>query len=289
MLCCKLNLPEPFGWRIKGIGKCADLVAGLQQIMQLPETSDETAEITVMPRSYYDSLPEKQCSGWQIFYSRKAVRLFHNGHFSKWVMVLPEKIQTDWNTRIVLMWLLLKPFYLHCLLNGGLPVHASSADLNGRGIIIAAAGDTGKTTTVRRLPKPWQELGDDTALLLPDNNGFRLYPLPTWSEFIYGRNKSATWNVKGGTNFSAIFFLEQSEQDKADRLSSPRSMMSLYKSSMEALGNLEKDMSNKLKTEIFETAANITAKVPSFSLHATLTGKVWESIETALIEDEEII
>jgi SynChlorMet cassette protein ScmC len=289
MLCCKLNLPEPFGWRIKGIGKCADLVAGLQQIMQLPQSLDDTAEITVMPRSYYDSLPEKECSDWQIFYSRKAVRLFHNGHFKKWVLVLPENILAERTTRIVLMWLILKPFYLHCLENGGLPVHASSAELNGRGIIIAAAGDTGKTTTVRRLPKPWQELGDDNALLLPNNDGVGLYPLPTWSEFTLGRNKSATWNVKKGAKLTGIFFLEQSEQDKADRFSSPLSMMSLYKSSMEALGEIEKDISNKLKAEIFETAANIIAKVPSFSLHATLTGKVWESIETALIEEEEII
>lgn len=290
MLCCKLNLPEPFGWRIKGIGKCAELVAVLQQIMQLPQSSDGRADVTVMPRSYYDSLPKKECSGWQIFYSRKAVRLFRNEHFSKWVMVLPENILADRNTRIVLIWLMLKPFYLHCLTNGGLPVHASSADLNGRGIIIAAAGDTGKTTTVRRLPPPWQELADDTALLLPDNNGFCLYPLPTWSEFILGRNKSATWNMKEGTNLSGIFFLEQSEQDKAELLSSTLSMMSLYKSAMEALGELEKNMSNKLKAKVFETAANITAEISSFSLHATLNGKVWESIETALIEKaEEII
>ena len=190
MLCCKLNLPEPFGWRIKGIGKCAELVDGLRKIMQLTQSSEDTAQLTVMPRSYYDSLPENKYSVWQIFYSRKAVRLFHNGDFSRWLMVLPENILADQNIRVVLMWLMSKPFYLHCLSNGGLPVHASSADLNGRGIIIAAAGDTGKTTTVRRLPPPWQELGDDTALLLPDNNGFRLYPLPTWSEFIYGRNKS---------------------------------------------------------------------------------------------------
>jgi SynChlorMet cassette protein ScmC len=286
MLCCKLNLPEPFGWRIKGIGKCADLVAGLQQIMQLPQTSDDTAEVIVMPRAYYDSLPENEYSRWQMFYSRKTVRLFHNGNFNEWFMVLPEKILSDKNIRVILMWLMMRPFYLHCLSNGGLPVHASSADLNGRGIIVAATGDTGKTTTVRRLPVPWRELADDTALLLPDSNGFRLHPLPTWSEFIHGRNKSASWDIKKSTKLSGIFFLEQSKHDKAEQLPLPLSMMSLYKSSMEALGELEQDISNELKAKIFETAANITAKVPAFSLQATLKGKVWESIESALTEEQ---
>ncbi len=283
MLCCELNLPNPFGWRIKGIGKCVELVDGLSKIMQLPQTSEGAAEMTVMSRSYYDSFSEKECSDLQIFYSRKAVRLFHNGHFKKWLMVLSEDILNDRDIRIVLMWLMLRPFYLHCLSNGGLPVHASSASLNEQGIIVAAAGDTGKTTTVRRLPEPWKEHGDDTALLLPDNDGFRFYPLPTWSEFIYGRSKSASWNVEKGTNLAGIFFLEQSEQDKAERISLPQSIMSLYESSMEALGGLEKDMSNKLRVKIFETTVSIAESIPSFALHATINGRVWESIESKII------
>ncbi|MCK4982365.1 MAG: SynChlorMet cassette protein ScmC [Victivallaceae bacterium] len=286
MLCCELDLPEPFTWRIKAVGKCAELLDSLQNIMRLAQCSEDRVQLTVMPRSYYDSLPKSEYSSRQMFYSRKAVRLFHRGNFSEWFMVLPENILSDKDIRVVVMWLMMRPFYLHCLSNGGLPVHASSADLNGRGIIVAAMGDTGKTTTVRRLPEPWQELADDTALLLPDNNGFRLHPLPTWSEFIHGRNKSASWDIKKSTKLSGIFFLEQSKHDKADRLSLPLSMMSLYQSSMEALGELEQDISNELKAEIFETAVNITTKVPSFSLYATLSGKVCESIESALTEEQ---
>ncbi len=286
MLCFELNLQEPFGWRIKGIGKCAELLSSLRDIMKLSQIPEDAAELTVMPRSYYDSLPENEYSSWQMFYSRKTVRLFHNGNFSEWFMVLPENILSDGDIRVVVMWLMMRPFYLHCLSNGGLPVHASSADLNGRGIIVAAAGDTGKTTTVRRLPEPWRELADDTALLLPNNDGYSLYPLPTWSELIHGRNKSASWDVKNGTKLSGIFFLEQSKKDKADRLSLPLSMMSLYQSSMEALGELKQDIASTLKAEIFDTAVNIIKKVPAFSLQATLTGKVWESIEFALTEEQ---
>jgi SynChlorMet cassette protein ScmC len=286
MLSCKLDLPEPFCWQIKAVGKCTELLDGLRDIMQLPEKAEGAAQLTVMPRTNYDSTSESEYSGWQIFYSRKAVRLLHNESLSKWLLVLPENILADQKSRIVLMWLMMRPFYLHCLANGGLPVHASSADLNGRGIIVAAAGDTGKTTTVRRLPEPWQELADDTALILPEEEGFYLHPLPTWSEFIYGRDKEAIWDLKKRTKLSGIFFLEQSQDDKTECLSAPITMMSLYKSSIEAIGELEQDISNAIRTDIFETVANITAKVPAFTLQATLTGKVWESIENALTEEQ---
>ena len=282
MLCCKLDLPGVFGWRIKGIGKGAELVRELKRIMRLAETPDESAEITVMPRPYYDSLSEKERSELQISYSRKAVRLFHNCRLNTWLLVIPEDILSDRNTRIVLLWLILKPFYLHCFSNGGLPVHAASASLNGHGIIIAASGDTGKTTTVRRLPYPWRELGDDSALLLPENNKFRLYPLPTWSEFIYGGNHSVSWNIGKGTDIAGIFFLKQSEQDRTERLPSTIGIMSLYHSAMEVAGELKKDITRELNTKIFETAGDITSKVPTLFLHATLTGKVWESIEQQL-------
>ncbi|MBU8902546.1 MAG: SynChlorMet cassette protein ScmC [Victivallales bacterium] len=285
MLCCEFDFLSPFVWRIKAVAKCVELLDELRGIMQLSPSSEENADLTIMPRSYYNSLSENEYSDWQIFYSRKAVRLLHNSDCSKWLMVFPEDLMNNHDIRIVLMWLMLKPFYLHCLAHGGIVVHASSANLNGRGIIVAAAGDTGKTTTIRRLPSPWRELADDTALLLPHGDDFYLYPLPTWSEFVHGRNKSATWNIKKGTKLAGIFFLEQSESDRAERLSQPLSMISLYQSSVEAVGDIEEDISNELKTEIFETSVNITTKIPSFSLYATLNGKVWESIENALIEE----
>jgi SynChlorMet cassette protein ScmC len=282
MLCCKFDLPGVFGWKIKGIGKGAELVQELKQIMQLAEIPEEPTEITVMPRSYYDSLPEKERSELQISYSRKAVRLFHNSRLNTWLLVIPENILSDRKIRTVLLWLVMKPFYLHCFSNGGLPVHAASASLNGHGIIIAASGDTGKTTTVRRLPYPWQELGDDNALLLPEGNKFRLYPLPTWSEFIYGSNTSASWDIKKGTDLAGIFFLKQSEQDSAEKLSVSKAMISLYNSSMEVAGDLKRDIRGELNRKIFATAADITSEIPVFSLYATQTGKVWESIEQQL-------
>lgn len=278
------NLPQPFGWKINGVGFGAELVDQLQQIMQLSRMSEDASGITVMPRSHYDVLPEAQRNRMSVFYSRKAVRLFRQDHSAQWFLVLPEDILFDRNTRVVLMWLILHPFLLQCLANGGLPVHASCAARNGRSIMVAAAGDTGKTTTVRRLKSPWQELCDDCALLLPHGQGFELHPLPTWSEFIYGTNPHSSWNFEKGAALDAIFFLRQADQDRAEALTVPVATMRLYSSALEAMGSWQKQFAPDLKTKIFETAATIARLTPAFILHATLQGDVQKSIENVLTE-----
>jgi SynChlorMet cassette protein ScmC len=275
MLSCKFNLPGVFGWKIKGTGKCAELVRELKQIMQLPEISGDPVEMTVIPQSDYDS----GSGPAQVFYRRKGVRIFHDGNLRNWLMTVPENILDDYKVRIVLMWLMLKPFYLHCLANGALPVHAASASLRGKGIIIAAAGDTGKTTTVRRLPEPWHELSDDTCLILPHNGQYHLHPLPTWSEFIHGRNKAASWKIESGAELKAIFYLKRAAQDRTESLMPPQSVMALYKSAAEALGSLEKDMPKELRKKTFESAGDVSSRTPSFHLYASLKGQVEKSIE----------
>jgi len=283
---CSLNLPHPFDWHISGVGPCAELVAELQRIMKLSPMAEKTAGMTVMPRSDYDGLPEAERSRMSVFYARKAVRLFRHERSARWFLVLPDGILADRNTRIVLMWVMLQPFFLHCLTRGALPVHAASADRNGRSVIVAAAGDTGKTTTVRRLKPPWVERGDDAALLLPRRQGFELHPLPTWSEFIYGTNPLAAWDFEKGTDLGGIFFLQQANQDRAEPLPAPVATMMLYRSAMEALGPLQKQISPDLRTRIFETAADIIRVTPALILHATLRGDVQESIETVFSKPE---
>ena len=284
MVCCEFGFPKPFNWKIKAIGQAAKPLAALRDIMLLPESSETDADLAVMPRSEYDLIPENERSGFNIFYSRQAVRLFHDERNDKWLLVFPEYILNDRTTRIILMWLMLRPFYLRCLCNGGLPVHASSAERDGKAIIIAAAGDTGKTTTVRRLPPPWCELGDDAALLLPyaEGNGFNLFPLPTWSEFIYGANPTVSWSMKCDNKLAAVFFLKQAEYDKAEYLNSTRAMILLQQSAMEIIGELKEKLSVEQNLKTLDTAGRVIKATSAFTLHATLDGRIWEEINEKL-------
>ena len=282
-MCCKLDLPAPFDWRIKAVGKGKELLEHLQEIMLLSDTSEEIPDLVIMSRADYDSFDSEEFSKFEIFYSRQAVRLFNNEENDKWLLVFPENILNDRTTRIILMWLMLRPFYLRCLRNGGLPVHASSAERNGKAIIIAATGDTGKTTTVRRLPPPWRELGDDAALLLPcKSGGFCLFPLPTWSEFIYGANPKVSWSMKCDNKLAAVFFLKQAEYDKAEHLNSTHAMISLQQSAMEIIGELKEKLSVEHNLKTLDTASKIMKAAPAFTLHATLDGRIWETINEKL-------
>ena len=283
MVCCEFGLPKPFNWKIKAIGKAAELLLALRDIMSLPESSEIDADLTVIPRSEYDIIPKDKLSAFYVFYSRQAVRLFHDKENDKWLLVFPEDILNDRTIRVILMWLMLRPLYLRCLRNGGLPVHASSAECDGKAIIIVAAGDTGKTTTVRRLPPPWRELGDDAALLLPcSNGGFCLHPLPTWSEFIYGANPTISWSMKCGNKLAAVFFLKQAEYDKAEHLNSTHAMISLQQSAMEIIGELKEKLSVEHNLKTLDTASKIIQASSAFTLHATLDGRIWETINEKL-------
>jgi len=278
MLCCEFALPGAFSWSINAVGKGEELLRHLKDIMLLRESNRVRGDLTVMPRDCYDDLSENELDDFELFYSRQAVRLFHKKTTDQWLLVFPEEIIEDRNTRIVLMWLMLKPFFLHCLRNGALPVHASSAEYEGKAIMIAASGDTGKTTTVRRLPLPWHEISDDAALLLPSQRGYNLHPLPTWSEFIYGNNTCAFWPISKKFKLKGIFFLQQSKVDKVEVLAPAHAAVQLQKSAMEILGELEKDIMLQLNVKIFDMVAHIIQAVPTYTLHASLDGKIWRKI-----------
>ena len=54
----------------------------------------------------------------------------------------------------------LYPIYQRAQEAGGLPLHAGLVEKDGKGILLAAPSDTGKSTCCRRLPPPWKALCD---------------------------------------------------------------------------------------------------------------------------------
>ena len=118
-------------------------------------------------------------------------------------------------TEIITMWNALYPIYRESINMGGFPLHAGLAELDGKGVIIAGPGDTGKSTCCTRLPDYWTALCDDEALVVADNKGnFRAHPFPTWSDYLW-RGSEKTWNIQRSVPISGIFFIEQSKDDKA--------------------------------------------------------------------------
>jgi len=170
---------------------------------------------------------------------------------------------------------------------GGTPMHAALAAHHGRGVLIAAPGETGKSTCCRRLPGDWQALCDDQALVLraPDG-GFRVHPFPTWSDHLW-RDSENSWTVERAVPLSAIFFLEQASTDRAMPVGDPAeavlSVLGAAKQVWEPYWErVSSDEKMKASSLLFHNTSEIAAAVPCFRLSATLEGEFWKEMEAVM-------
>ena len=190
--------------------------------------------------------------------------------------------------KYIQMYRSLQPIYKELLTKGCLPVHAACANLHGKGIIIAAPGNTGKSTCSRRFPKPWSSLCDDETLIMRHTNGFSLHPFPTWSDYFEQRTPSV-FPVEESITCTALFFLEQGTKDQVTLLPKSEATVRLCEAAKQMcsgrLRSHKKDdvtYTKMMYTQIFNTACAITKNIPSYQLQATKNGKFWEHVESVL-------
>jgi len=189
-------------------------------------------------------------------------------------------------TEIVTMWNALYPIYRGSIDQGGLPFHAGLVELDGRGIILAGAGDTGKSTCCRRLPDYWDALCDDEVLVVLDNEGnFRAHPFPTWSDYLW-RGSEKTFNVQRSIPVSGVFFIEQSEIDGATPLGQGQSAVYMNESATQVCRRFWRSADNEYKRafnrNLFNNACEVAKKIPAFRLRVSLHGRFWEEVEQVL-------
>jgi SynChlorMet cassette protein ScmC len=182
--------------------------------------------------------------------------------------------------------LYLFPVYRKVIESGGMPVHAALVELNGMGVMLAAPGDTGKSTCCRRLPPPWNVLGDEEALIVRDHEGrYLAHPFPTWSD-IYERKLKKSWDVQGSVPLSAVFFLEKSEKVRIAPIGRGQAVMQLNRLAREKAKRgcwcEDAEEVTRLNGRIFDNACELVQQVPSYILRTNLTGPFWEKTEEVL-------
>jgi len=178
------------------------------------------------------------------------------------------------------------PIYRKVLDAGGMPVHAALVEWEGKGILLAAPGDSGKSTCCRRLPLPWRVLGDEEALVIRDQDGSYLaHPFPTWSD-IYERGLKKSWDVQRSVPLSAIFFLEKSEEVEVAKIGRGHAAMQLNRLAREKVtrswwcDDVEEVI--RLTCKLFDNSCDLVREIPSYVLRTNLTGRFWEKIEEVL-------
>jgi SynChlorMet cassette protein ScmC len=187
---------------------------------------------------------------------------------------------------ILSMRMSLQPIYQRAQDSGGLPLHAGLVARDGRGIVLAAQRNTGKSTCCRRILSPWHALGDEEALIVNDNQKrYLAHPFPTWSDYLEKRSKR-TWNVQQGVPLVAIFFLEQARTDEVVPVGQGEAAVLLYQSATQVCYRnwvkLNGSEIRPLRRKLFENACELARTIPSFKLRVSLKGRFWEEMEKVL-------
>jgi SynChlorMet cassette protein ScmC len=174
---------------------------------------------------------------------------------------------------------------------GGMLIHGALASKNCVGIILAGTSGVGKTTASKRLPLPWQSLSDEATIVIPDSKGiYWAQPLPTSSKFREGIG--GTWNVQHAVPLKSIFFLYQSENDRAKPLNRADSIRLLITYSWQTmiliLDEIDQEWRHAMLSKLFDNASALFSTISGFELYISKTGRFWEELDQVLGSKNEI-
>ena len=236
------------------------------------------SSVAATPMKQRDATTEWQC------YDYETARIWTNRSVPD--AVCEVELNEGHHSEYMNMWRSLQPIYQRCLRAGGMPFHAALVELEGRGILIAASGGTGKSTSCRRLPDYWKPLCDDeTFIVFNEQKEYQAHPFPTWSDYVAGHGEK-TWNVQYSVPVSGIFFLEKSEKDEVIPLGRGHAAALINESASQVCRRfwpkVHEELQIRLKRELVNNACKMAQKIPAFRLRASLHGRFWEEIEKAL-------
>ncbi len=230
----------------------------------------------------HPTMPKTPGDGWKCYHLNTLCAWYHDDSPDVTCTIKPFIYP---ESEIITMWNALYPLYLEIIGLGGLPFHAGLAELDGRGVMIAGPGHTGKSTCLSRLPGYWKPLCDDEALAVVDKEDFKAHPFPTWSDYL-GRRSENTWNVQHSVPLSGIFFIEQSENNEAMSLDKGTAAVSMNASATQVCrkywGRVDEAYGRAFRKNLFENACKMAKRVPAFRLRVSLHGRFWEEIERVL-------
>jgi len=285
--CLKLN--DSNKWWITGTENAIHLAEAFASIMELKECRyNDSPRIIFSEMKEENGLGSTLCDTDWILHNYRSVNIFYYKHNDDVFCEFKDakKPIRNYDTKYLAMWYSLQPIYKQILKSGGLPLHAGLVKFDGKGILISAKGDTGKSTCCRRLPRPWEALCDDESLaVLAGENEYLAHPFPTWSDYISDRSKGS-WDVQNPIPLHAIFFIEQSEDDEVIEIDAPEAVMRITESAAQVWGKFHQADSGWLRKDYykdaFDNAFGIAKNTRAYRLRVSLTGRFWEEIEKVI-------
>ncbi len=283
----KLPLADGTTWCFKSTDSISPWLESLAEIMQLEETKDSSFDriLNFLALKHGNKLPEiNKTTDWNNYKQGAVYRIWsHDEHHEDFIELNLDYINHE-EIKFINMWSSLKPLFRYYVeKNGTGPVHAALAEFNGKGILIAAQGGTGKSTCSRRLPSYWNPLSDDMALIVKTiDNSYKVHPMPTWSDHLWNL-KQSKFNTKHSVPLKAIFFLEQSDKDEVVPLTTTVAAQQIFESSKQVWESywkkISKEDEKKMVHIVFHNSFDLAMNTPCYKLKATLHGEFWNKIE----------
>lgn len=292
----QLTLFDGTSWSFRAVPQFMPWLKSMAGIMGLRSgNSDVTHALVFMPRRDGATLQLPEEFGGELLLPERGWRRFEVGIvFRAWyhaeqtvaLIELNEDFLDHPEIQYIDMWSSLRLVHRQAVLRGGGPFHAAFGELDGRGVLISAAANTGKSTCYRRLPSPWKPLCDDQVLIACTQKGeIRAHPFPTWSDCLWG-NATRAWDCHYSIPVAAILFLEQADKDAVSTIPVRTACAAMFRGAKqvwESHWSRVDDEERRRQSEcVFQNAVAWTKFVPVYRLSATLHGRFWEEIEKIL-------
>ena len=282
-----LHLGDGSRWWIAGFPPATKWVEELATIMQL--TPGEAGDASIIVFLEGKTPPERVK---QLVAMDPGWLTLNANHMNRWFRRDSPDILCELNAPLsevegyISLWQSLQFIHRQSINRGGLPFHAALVEHEGKGVILAGAGDTGKSTCCSRLPLPWRAWCDDEVLLaLAPDGRYLAHPFPTWGDYIMERGGN-TWRTQDCSPLAGIFLLEQSSSDACLPLSPFEAAKEVTVSAQQLVWGLllygGSEEARSIRAAVFSNACELIKKIPVFRLRVSLTGRFWEHIEVAL-------
>jgi SynChlorMet cassette protein ScmC len=283
----RLRLNQENTWRISADDDRRALLDEMARVMELEpaDASEYAANLIFTGPDAVSSLLKSSHGNAELLYEDVRQKLWWLAEQSRAVCEVSPGIEGDDVYQVLRMAVQL--IHHHNCLRGGLTLHGALVEFDGRGVLLAAKGGTGKSTCCRRLPDNWKAWCDDETLITRRPAGeYVAHPFPTWSHYL-DENGDRTWTTDTDIQLHAICFLQQSGSDGSRPLPAFEAAMWIYHSVFpiytRRLGRQLDEREKRLfNTRLFDNACDLARVVPSHVLQVNLNGRFWDKIVEVL-------
>jgi len=170
--------------------------------------------------------------------------------------------------------------------HGAMFLHAATLVRDNEAVLVAASSGGGKSTTASRIPPPWHAPGDECCIVIPAEDGYQVYTLPTWSAVATDPDRTKTWETGRPYRLKAFCILKQDTEDEMEKVGKAQSIAAITGSARQAahiqLDRSGTEINQQYFSGCYRTAEEMVQTIPVYLLRTTLTGKFWEKLKQEL-------